>query len=158
MNLFEAPPPALDWARVIAYAFVDADVKWTGRQCLIVGGEKLGPVPRLAICKNIFGELKDFLLFHCNEKWEVVGIAGAPTIEELCTRAEGWYAGMTEKWIYTETTEEEVERWLRAEYSGVACSFCGKLPVEVDGMFSNESSSSNICYECIRDMRSSMGL
>jgi len=39
-----APPPVIDFSRVIAYAIVDSSVEWTGKQCLYVGDELLGPV------------------------------------------------------------------------------------------------------------------
>ena len=53
------PPPVIDFARVIAWAIVDASVRWTGRQAVYVGEERLGPVPRLAICQNVNGPLTD---------------------------------------------------------------------------------------------------
>jgi hypothetical protein len=58
-----APPPCLCFSRVLAYAFVDATVDFTGKQCLLVDGKELGPVSRLAICRNLDDE--DIMLFHC---------------------------------------------------------------------------------------------
>jgi hypothetical protein len=44
----DSPLPVLHAARVLAYAVVDSSVEYTERQTLYVGGELLGPVPRLA--------------------------------------------------------------------------------------------------------------
>jgi hypothetical protein len=153
VNTSDAPPPALDWARVIAYAFVDSDVTWTGRQALYVDGDRLGPVPRLAICQNVFHDTEGFLLFFCNAQWDVLGVSARPTVDELQESAERWYTGITSKWIHTGITQEAAEKWLRDKNEQYSCSFCRKLPPQVENMIASghdeEPATVRICNECI---------
>ena len=144
------PPPVIDFARVIAWAIVDAGVRWTGRQAVFVGEERLGPVPRLAICQNVNGPLTDFLLFHCNDSWEVLGVSGGTTIEDVRSMAERAYEGISAKWNEVNVAASEAEAWIRANRPEQVCGFCGKLPTEVDGMFNGESTA--ICFACVREM------
>jgi hypothetical protein len=154
MRSIKPPPPAIDSAQVIAYAVLDRTVRWTGRQVLLVDGKPLGPVPRLAICRNLFGDLKDFLIFHCDSRWNVLGIAGAPTLRDCMLRSERWYEGVSKRWVRTNTTKRLAERWLRAECASHACSMCRKLPAEADGMFSK--GAVNFCFSCVREMHRSL--
>ena len=154
MTSTDAPPPALGYSRVIAYAFVDESVTWTGRQILYVDGVLLGAVPRLAICQNIFGELKDFLLCHCNEQWEELGLTGSPSLEQLKAQTERSYRGITSKWIHTEMPAESVEQWIRAQAAETTCSFCGKLPPEVQDMVLGNKAC--ICNECVAAIHQAM--
>ena len=156
----EAPPVALDWARVIAYAIVDSDVTWTGRQIHYVGDEKLGPVPRLAICQNLFADTDDVLLFFCDDEWNVLGATGRPTIEENLEAAERWYSGISSKWIHTGISREDAERLIREECADSACSFCNRMPPEVDCMVGSNaektSASANICNYCVDEIYAAM--
>lgn len=98
------PPRTLDGAQVLEYAIVDASVHFTGRLHLFHGDERVGPVPGLAICRD--PQMKELLLLHCDEKWSVVGgqIWNAPdqppvtTVEEVKSRAENYYSGISSKW------------------------------------------------------------
>ncbi|WP_061541192.1 ClpX C4-type zinc finger protein [Collimonas fungivorans] len=125
-----------------------------GRQVLYVDGKLLGPVPRLAICRNLFGELQDFLIMHCDNRWNVLGVGGAATLRESMQRSEHWYEGISQRWVRTHTTKRIAERWLRTQCAGEACSMCRKIPAEVDGMFSK--GIVNICFLCIRQMHQSI--
>ena len=148
------PPPVIDSAQVIAYAILDQTVRWTGRQVLYVGDELLGAVPRLAICRNLFGELQDFLIMHCDNRWNVLGVVSAPTLRESMQKSERWYEGISKHWVKTHTSKKIAERWLRAQCAGDACSMCRKIPPETDGMFSK--GTVNICFFCIRKMHQSI--
>jgi hypothetical protein len=154
MSSVRPPPPVIDSAQVIAYAATDSGVRWTGRQALFVESRRLGAVPRLAICRNLFGELKDYLIFHCDTKWNVLGVAGAPTFRDCKLRAERWYEGVSKHWVRTRVTKRSAERWLRAHHAKSLCSVCGRLPAEADGMFSNRSV--NVCFVCVREMHRSI--
>jgi hypothetical protein len=154
MPSIRPPPPVLDSAQVIAYAVLDKSVIWTGRQSLFVDGEPLGSVPRLAICRNLFGDPKDYLIFHCDNRWNVLGIASAPTLRECKVRAENWYEGVSRCWTHTHTTKQQAEKWLRAECAGSACSFCARLPAETDGFFSKRGV--NVCFTCVKTMHSAL--
>jgi hypothetical protein len=145
-----APPPVLDMARVIAYAIVDSSAIWTGRQTLFVGNQLLGAVPRLALCQNLKEGDTDILLFHCDSNWHVLGAIGAPTIEEAKARAERAYKGISEKWIHKDTTPEEARSWIREQDPNMICSFCDRLPMEVDCLVEGDDAA--ICSDCIKHL------
>lgn len=64
------PPAILDSSLVLLYAVLDDSVRYTGRACVIVGGTVIDPVPRLAICLNLYDD--DILLLRCDDEWNVV--------------------------------------------------------------------------------------
>jgi hypothetical protein len=145
----DTPPPVLDMARVIAYAIVDKSVQWTGRQLLFVDWKELGAVPHLALCQNVSGELKDILVFHCNEEWEVLGCSGGGTIEEAKASIECAYRGITAKWIETNVTEDEAKAWIKANCPDIVCSFCDREMGEFKEMIVNKSGLTRVCNICI---------
>ena len=99
------PPRNLDGARVLEYAIIDASVNFTGKLHLYHGDKRVGAVPALAICRD--PGMKELLLLHCDETWNVVGgqIWNAPnhppvtTVEEMKARAENYYSGISTKWV-----------------------------------------------------------
>jgi hypothetical protein len=140
--------------RVIAFASVAPPVEWSGKQTLFVGDELLGEVPKLAICKTIGGALTDYLLFHCDNDWNVLGVSGAPSLDQVKNQAERAYKGISEYWIDANVSEEEAEKYIRNEFADTICSFCGRLPTETEGLV--ESESARICYQCITDLHASI--
>jgi len=111
------PPPVLNDFRVLEYAIVDETVQYTGRLHLYANDERIGPVPRLAVCEHLFNG--DLLLLHCNEEWEVLAVqawngpAGSPTlsIDEIKHRAEDFYRGISAKWTALGTSMEEAKAY-----------------------------------------------
>ncbi len=101
------PPPALDSAHVLEYAVVDGSM--TYRPTLYVDGLEVGPVPYLAICRNLSDDL--LLLFHCDETWAVLGAAGGDTIEETKRQAEATYRGISAHWEPSGFTFDEAKRY-----------------------------------------------
>jgi hypothetical protein len=101
----EAPPPIIDGATVLEYAVIDDSVRFTGRLHLYHGEKRVGPVPRLAICKD--PDMDDLLLFHCDTSWSVQAaqIWNAPgkpavtSVDEVKRRAEEAYSGLAAKWV-----------------------------------------------------------
>jgi hypothetical protein len=154
MTSADAPPPVIDMARVIAYAVVDDSVQWTGRQTIFVGREELGPVPRLALAQNVTGELKDVLIFHCNDQWEVLGVSGGATLEEAKSRAERAYRGITAKWIDRNVSIEEAKAWIEENYDHIFCFFCGRSPGEFQSLVTGKLAS--ICNVCIDELHLQM--
>lgn len=145
----DAPPPVLDMARVIAYAIVDDSVQWTGRQTLFVNGKELGTVPRLALCQNVSGELRDILVFHCNDEWDVLGVSGGKTIEEAKASAERAYRGITAKWIPTHVTEQEAISWMKENCKDMSCSFCDRAPGDYEELVESKGGTVRVCNYCI---------
>ena len=138
------PPPMLDSAKVLKYALVASSVQFTGRLCLYVNGKLLGKVPNLAICQNY--KAKDYLLFFCNAKWKVLGVAGYKTIKETKEKAERAYKGITKKWI-TIARPNVFKDW--PGDLGPVCSFCGKTIFEgLQQIYGRDNAF--ICNECIK--------
>lgn len=94
------PPPVLDSARVISYAFVE-DIPYRKWGALIVDGQLLEHVPCLAICTNL-GENIGPSLFHCDSQWNVLGCTGGDAVDELKARAEKNYPGVEARWVDVE--------------------------------------------------------
>lgn len=149
------PPLALEHARVISYAVVDPDVRWTGRQRLFSGDELLGPAERLAICQALYDD-QEYLLCLCDSTWEVQGMTSRGNEAEVAHLAESWYEGISLKWIRTDTTVEQAEEFVHSQDAATSCSFCGKLLVDAELMFvsglNNAGQHARICSGCINRM------
>jgi hypothetical protein len=99
-------PPAqlLQDTDLLAYAEVPASARFTDRLNLYHGGERVGPVAFLAICRP-HHELSLFLV-HCDKSWGVAGLQAwnAPGVERITTveamksRAERYYEGLMPYW------------------------------------------------------------
>jgi ClpX C4-type zinc finger len=148
MSASDAPPPVLDGARVLAYAVLDESVQWTGRQILLVGDKELGPVPRLALCQNVSGDLKDILVFHCSNEWEVLGVSGSKTLDAAKASAERAYRGVSAKWNEMNVSVDEAESWIKKNCVPMVCSFCGRGPAEIQQLVEGKSGA-HICNRCI---------
>ena len=156
------PPPVLDSARVMKYAVVTESVTFTDRIKLNVVGEWLGKVPCLAVARNVAAP-QDVLLFLCGEDWEVKGVIVASSVDEALEKAECGYVGLRSNWQDHPSTDEEVARFLEAEYGvdpstewwKLFCSFCGKEYSEVSGMF--QGIRATICHECVKYMAEELG-
>jgi hypothetical protein len=153
--VISAPPPAIDSARVLAYAILDDSVQWTGRQKLTHDGKEVGPVPCLALCQNAWGDWEQIHIFHCNGDWEVLGAGGAPTIEEAKASAERSYRGISPKWVFVNTPREQAREWIRKESADALCSFCDRIPAEMDKLISGKSAT--ICNHCAAKYHALMG-
>jgi hypothetical protein len=140
------PPPAIESARVLAYAILDDAVRWNRRKKLIQGGTEVGPVPCLALCQNTWGDWQQIHVFHCNGDWEVLGASGAPTLEEAKASAERSYPGVGAKWVLLSTTREDARQWIRDQSLDLLCSFCDRIPAEMESLIKGNSAA--ICNHC----------
>lgn len=146
----DKPPVSLYYpAYVVEYANVDATVKFIDRKTLNVGGEWLGAVPKLAICRNI--ETSEFELSHCNEDWEsLCAVQTAATIEGIKGIAEKHYNGIGSKWVETNYKEADAVALFEAAREAEKCSFCGKSHYDADIQGMVVSDNARICSNCIR--------
>ena len=143
----DSPPPVLDCARVLAYAVVDASVRYVERKTLFVDGQLLGEVPRLAICQNI--DQAELMVFHCDADWNVLGVAaGVYTLANAKAGVERSYQGIASKWIDTNISVAEAEAYLREQFGDDGCSFCGRMFYQVTQFFSG--ANGRICDDCVR--------
>ena len=149
------PPPIIDSAKLLAYAFVDSDVEFTGRICLFVGEERLGQVPRLAITLN-YVVPGDILLEFCDDEWRSKGVTAHKTIEDAKAQAERGYRGVAAKWLSSPYSEEQVAEFIRDSYGldpntewwKTICSFCGK---DTDELRVVASQHAVICENCVAE-------
>ncbi len=153
------PPPIIDSAKLICFAHNDAEVTFTDRISLYVGGsgeelEPIGVVPNLAITQPYY-EPKNFLLMLCNSDWTVKGVIEFTSAENAKIKAERGYTGITSKWNDAPYSDEDIRNFLTNEYEvdpdsewwSEYCSFCGKESSEVNQMI--KSQKAQICNFCI---------
>jgi hypothetical protein len=146
------PPPVLDSARLIAFANVPEHVPFTGRIHLNVGGEWLGRVENLAICRN-YCKPDDLLLLFCDADWQSQGCIPFTTVEEAKLKAERGYTGVSELWQESPYDDVAVDSFLRDEYGvdpkaewwSYRCSFC---QAEVEGQGITKGWAT-ICASCV---------
>jgi ClpX C4-type zinc finger len=155
MSATDTPPPVLHMARVLAFAVLDESVRWTGRQRVYVDGKELGPVPRLALCQNVSGGTKDFLVFYCDDDWEVLGITGGRTLDSAKASAERAYSGVTAKWVETGVPVEAAEAWIEDNCEEIICSFCGREAGEFTSVIESKTGV-RICNRCVDEFYAEM--
>jgi hypothetical protein len=142
------PPPALAGCRVEQYANRDRSMKYSGHSYLFRDGKEVGPVPRLAICR---GDDNEVLLFHCDRRWNVLGMAGGyPNVKAAKRRAERTYSGISAAWVKTGFTRRQLKRYLDRLGHNVKCAFCGKAWHQVERMVRKGKSA--ICDACVREL------
>lgn len=150
------PPPALDCAHVVEYAITDKTVMFEQRHTLNVGGEWLGEVPNLAICQDF--EKTEFLIFHCNPEWEILGVAaGYRSVQEAKDKIERSYHGITSKWVASEYSRDEAIKYVENQLKAKSCSFCGRTPLQFQAVAGDAVRICNLCvdsfYEAMHDSR-----
>ena len=123
-------------------------MKYSGHSFLFRDGKEVGPVPRLAICR---GDDDEVLLFHCDRRWNVLGIAGGyPNIQAAKRRAERIYPGISAAWAKTGVTRRQVKNYLDRIGHNLKCTFCGKPWHQVERIVTKGKSA--ICDACVRDL------
>ena len=136
------------------FAEIDSSVKFMNRKNLNVGGEWLGEVPKLAICKNI--EERDYRLVHCDNDWNhLCGVETRESIQEIKDVAEKHYNGINSKWIETNFHESSAKDIIEKELEKTLCSFCDKNPYGADEplqMFVGKKAQ--ICSKCVQQIQS----
>src|ERR1041385_5697122 len=124
--------------RAFEYATV-ADAVFTGALCLYVNEERLRAVPCLVICESFDGD--ELFLLHCDEEWDVRGIQAwkkgegqLTSGEEVTSRAEKYYVGISSKWIKHDAFPLEVEAYKASLINSPRCSFCGRSMFDIDSL------------------------
>jgi hypothetical protein len=141
------PPPVLAATRVLEYAVLDDTVRYSGHSSLFVGGKELGPVPRLAICQE--AETAKVALLHCDDEWQMLGVAEYASVADAKEKAERIYPGVSKRWIDRKVTEEEAAVYLDREFEEEKCSFCGRLAFDIERMV--VQGGARICNICIKE-------
>jgi len=146
-DMEKLPPPMVGSAKLIQFADAGPPVLFTGIQSVYVGGQLIGPAPRLAICQQVSDMA--FYLFLCNERWEVIAAVGGDRVSSLISRAERWYQGINAKWVSSPYSDADFQRYLDAERGDMRCSFCRRWDWEYSVRFSH--GKCNICDICVKD-------
>ncbi len=141
------PPPVIDAARVVAYAFVD-DIPSLPAGARVLASEALEQPRRLAIAEHLSTPAA-LVIFHCDEEWISMGASTAESIERAKQDAECNYPGVGNRWIDTHVTVEEALAFYDSETAGLKCSFCGRRPFEVEGLI--EGPQATICRGCVEE-------
>ena len=140
---------------VVEYALVDSSVRFVDTRTLNVGGQWLGAVPKLAICRNV--ETSEYHLSHCSDDWEdLCSVECRQTVEELRSIAEKHYVGIKDKWIATGYSEAEAISTIEEIKDSMRCSFCGKSAYDSDVKSLIEGPDAMICDSCVMDFASSL--
>jgi hypothetical protein len=159
MSPASSPPPIIDSARVLYYVSVGDDIEYTEKIHLIVGGERLGRVPALAICRSYYIP-GDILLLFCDGEWNSLGCIAFTTVDEAKLKAERGYPGLIARWVKSTHDDDAVADFLRNEYDvdpgsewwRHRCSFCQK-DVEAMGI---SRGWATICVACVDSFHSAL--
>ncbi len=140
------PPLLLASERVLAYAVLGHDAPYIERQTNYVNGELLGAVPCIALTENLFSGALNIM--SCDERWNVLGVGPQVTsLAEAKQKMERAYPGSSVKWTRTKTNKTEAKRRLREANQPFICSFCGRLPQQVQSVTMGKGAC--ICNICI---------
>ena len=152
MRMGRRPPPVLMCERVVAYAVRPRSVRYSGHSYLFSGGKEVGPVSRLAICRD--DEDGTFALVHCDRWWNSLGVAGGyRTLREAKARAERIYPGLMRVWKKTGVTRTQAKRYL--DKHGLACGSCNKPWYKVERMAElgrRGDPKFLICDQCVEEL------
>jgi hypothetical protein len=140
------PPIVIDGCRVEHYAIRDRSMKYAGSG-LFSGGKEVGPVPRLAICRDRNG----LCLLHCDSRWRSLGAAGGYSgVREAKQRAERIYPGISRAWNRTGYTKRQATNYLDRTGGNLRCSVCRKKWYQVEQVVTVRRLA--ICDGCIREL------
>lgn len=107
----------------------------------------MGRPPRLAIGESL--RKKEFYVFHCDKKWNQLASSILHSLTDAKKKAELMYPGVTATWIKTNVSKREGKRIEREMWRGYECSFCGRIPVEVE--MSTHGKKAVICNICVNE-------
>jgi hypothetical protein len=142
------PPPILACSRVLEYAILDESVCYSGHSNLFVGGHELGRVPCLAISYDT--QKGHFFLLHCNQNWDVLGIAQKESVAKAKASADATYTGVSALWVAPSFTEQDVTRYLDQSIGAQRCNFCGRTPLDFENPRFIQKNDSCICESCVK--------
>ncbi len=142
------PPPVLHHCRLFKYAVRTPSVELRRRTNLFVDGVELGHVPRLAIGEYI--DTSEVYLLYCDARWRPLGVAQYDSVAEASQKAERTYPGISKLWVPSRVSKRAARAYLRKLWSGDECSFCNRLPYQVESMIA--SRRARICNVCIQQL------
>lgn len=113
------PPPIIDSAKLLAYAYNNDEVEFTDLIDIFVGKKdnltRLGVMPCLAICSD-YAAPNEILLLFCNADWQSKGAIALNSVEKAKAKAERGYRGISKNWKASPYSDGDVENYLRDVY------------------------------------------
>jgi hypothetical protein len=154
-KIIRRPPAVLTCCHVVSYAILDGTVGFIGRTGLYVGRpgrmKEVLRVPCLAIGKPLGSKAGDQpLLMYCDREWGVIGVSSHDSVKDAKRRAERSFPGLAHKWKSSGYRRAQAMTYLRRLFREEECSFCGRLPTDVESMIGH-SGRARICDICIRE-------
>lgn len=141
------PPPLIATSRVLHYAIVDGEVRYTRSSVLYSGGKEVGPVPCLAISRNLVDD--SVMLLHCDQDWNCLGASGSGSIEGVMNDANRLYEGIAAKWMRAPYSDVAFLKAFADDYESQRCSFCGRYHFEMDDAGMIQGTQARICTDCV---------
>ena len=139
--------------RVVEFAVLGRNVKYSGHSHLYSDGKEVGPVPKLAVVEPLDGG--EPMLLHCGRDWTVLGIAGFPSVKAAKQRAERTYPGVSNQWTKTRVSKAQANAYLTKLWKGVKSSFCARRPDQLNSLIGK--GSVRICDICVREFHEDLG-
>ncbi len=93
-KLVQPPPPIVGSLPVVCYTRIDWRHEHTGACSHWVGGELLGPLAGLVVCRDAAG----YYLFGCDVGWEAITDTWHDTLADALDQAESEYKGSAATW------------------------------------------------------------
>jgi len=151
VSVSETPPPVLDRSFVQEYARLDAGVPWNRQTRLYVDGVLVEWVPGLAIALSLDAQGRpvadEFLLLHCDNDWNSVGVIVVTSVDEAKRVAEHRYPGSGGLWLDAGYDTSHVAQHFEDAYGSLRCSFCRRSPYEFRR--SVQGRGAVICDDCL---------
>ncbi len=91
-------PDLIDSLRVICFTSIDSRHRHTGKTKHLAGGNVLGRANGLVICESMENGCASYLLFGCDDQWNVLSDTWHATLEEAKLQAEFEYEGTSKTW------------------------------------------------------------
>lgn len=140
----EAPPPAIGLEPVVEFAVV-RDCTFSGSSGLFVDGIELGAVPHLVIARA--AQDGSWLLMHCDQEWNALGVSGHQDLASAQRRAEQVYRGSSSCWRPTPHDAAARTRHRELLLEGLRCSRCRREPTEFRSLTTADDGT-QLCDDC----------
>lgn len=142
------PPILLQDCRIEQFALLGS-IRFTGHGLLFHDGKEVGPVPRLALGRDLNN---DILLLHCDARWRVLGLSVYPNIRAAKKRADRFYPGISRLWRRTGYTRAQAHRQRKRSGADRRCAICEKPWWRVDAIVEIQKRQLAFCVDCIREL------
>lgn len=92
------PPIRLDDAIVLEWIVLQESNVETGKTSILHDGTLIGKPEAFAICRHE-DDPTDFLVFYCDEEWQVLAAAGHESIQQAKIQIEKGFSNTINNWV-----------------------------------------------------------